>query len=123
MIKKILRDSLFILLFISCGHDFNSNDLDKLRFGDKSVEGSALFKASFEIMNNRCVSCHTNRHANYASLKTESDWIRESLVIPRNPIDSQIMQRLINNGGDMPQGGSALSAQEIQTLTDWINSL
>jgi hypothetical protein len=111
-----------IFFTVSCGQDLNSNSFDEFKFTGE-VSGTIEFVNAYKVIEKRCISCHTGAHSQWSQYKESEEWERESLVISRNVTDSLIVSRLINNGGDMPQGGSSLPAEDIETLTKWINSL
>jgi mono/diheme cytochrome c family protein len=74
------------------------------------------------IFQANCTGCHgSNRQAagldfsSYASLMNGAP-----VIVPNDPNNSQLLQAVIQ--GFMPRGGNPLSAQDIQTITDWINA-
>jgi hypothetical protein len=114
---------VFLLIsYIGC-QDYNSNTFDKAKFAETQLGGGPNFKASYAILQNRCMNCH--RHSQWAGYTKPEDWVtNENLVIESgNPLDSQLINRLINNGGDMPVGGKALPTTEHQTLLDWVKNI
>lgn len=107
-----------LLIFISC-QTYNANTFDEDKYGPSDLTGGANFKASYKILQTRCVSCHSY-HQEWAGYTDTQDWVNNNLAIDGNPDGSPVIFRLINHGGDMPQGGQALPASEYQTLVDWV---
>lgn len=120
----ILLSSLFIL--IGC-QDFNSNSSDQARFSGfaNTDKGRAM-----AVLNDKCVSCHTSTIHNswtdsdhVSESNNNAPWIREGLItVSGQPfLNSKLINRLINYGSDMPQGGSELSGEDLRLLCVWIN--
>ncbi len=108
-----------LLFYIGC-QDYNSNSFDKDRYGETELNGSANFKASYKILQNKCMNCH--RHAQWAGYTDAQDWVTNENLITPGAGDSQVITRIINAGttqSDMPQGGSALPSSEFDTLKAW----
>jgi uncharacterized membrane protein len=114
-----------LIFYIGC-QDYNSNTFDRTRYGEIEISGSARFEAAYGILQNRCMNCH--RHSQWSGFTDEQDWVNnENLVVKTgNASDSQLIYRIINNGGassDMPQGGQALPASEYDQLVDWVENI
>lgn len=113
--------ALTLLTFISC-QTYNANTFDGDKYAVTDLVGGQNFRASYKILQNRCMNCHT--HGEWAAYKNTQDWVsRQSLVISGDPDQSSLIFRIINHGGavsDMPQGGQALPDAEFQTLVDWV---
>lgn len=108
-----------LLFYIGC-QDYNSNTFDKERYGEIELTGSANFKASYAILQTRCMTCH--QHAQWSGYTDEQDWVTNENLITPGAGTSQVITRIINAGvvgSDMPQGGSALPTAEFDTLTAW----
>lgn len=125
--KILLAAALGGLLIPACGQDYNSNSGDDVYqesgpIGDGSPGGEA-FAAAFGVIKAQCLSCHTNYHADWAKLTSEADWKSSGNVTPQNSASSSIITILINNGGNMPKDGKALSAQDYAKLTSWIDGM
>ncbi len=112
-----------LLFYIGC-QDYNANSFDKKKYGNIDLTGSANFKASYAIMQSKCMNCH--RHSQWSGYTNSADWLtNENLITPGvtpDSGDSQVIYRIINHGGassDMPQGGSALPSSEFETLKNW----
>lgn len=112
---------LLLLFFTLSCQDYNSNTFDRDRYGDLELVGSANFKASYSILQTRCMNCH--EHAQWSEFTNESDWLRPDLVIASDVNNSPLINRIINFGGsnsNMPEGGSALPPAEYTTLETWV---
>jgi hypothetical protein len=114
-----------LFTYIGC-QDYNSNSFDKDRYGAIELTGSAGFKASYPILQNKCMNCH--RHSQWSGYTDERDWVNnENLINPTGAAgDSQLIYRIINHGGansNMPVGGQALPPAEYETLTNWVSGV
>ncbi len=133
MIKIKLRHWLFFLVSLlavviiwGCGQDFNSNSGDeylgggKKPAGDCSSEADARRCAAVAVLQARCFSCHA-----WSGYKTDADWVNADTirVKPGLPMESELIKQLINEGGTMPQGGSALPENEYQAIYQWIEQM
>lgn len=97
--------------------------------GDGSTSGpSEEFLAAKTVIDNNCLSCHSS--SNYGDFRnlTEAQYISKGLVVAKNPGASKIYYRL--NGAlagsgprDMPEGGAALSTEDVAKIETWINSI
>ncbi len=116
-----MKTLLFILTLISCGQDYNSNSSDKTNAStiqDSTNEADKRRLAATSILEQNCFSCHS-----WSGYKTDKLWVDAGFIIAGNAADSELIKRLINSGGDMPQGGSALTNNDATTLTEWINGV
>ena len=124
-----LISTIALLILISCGQDFNSNSFDKEIYGagaqdiDTTTPDGQRFLKAFKIIEDKCLSCHLNTHNYYATLTSSQDWITFNLIEKGNFANSRIIEELKNYDGDMPQGGSELSQQDIDYLRDWIENI
>ncbi len=113
---------------MGCGQDYNSNSGDDVYQesgpgpGGGSPEEQA-FAAAFAVIKAQCIGCHSNYHASWNKMTTEADWKSSSYVVPGNSTGSNIISILINNGGNMPKDGKALSAEDYAKLTSWIDGM
>lgn len=88
---------------------------------------SPQFLAAKAIFDAKCTSCH-QVGGNSPNLKnlTESKAVANGWVVKGNPQSSSLYYWLQGSSGSgpktMPKGGS-MSAQEVQTIADWINSI
>lgn len=115
-----------LFLLVSCGQGFNSNSFDEQKYRstlDTSTPAGQRFADAYAVIQNNCINCHSGRHDNYSFYKTSDDWINNGLINAGDFENSFIIRRLKNFGGDMPQGGSNLSDDEIESLQDWIDNL
>ena len=120
MVTKLIYQVLFIFLLTSC-QDFNSNSFDETKFSPFTGH------PALEVLRNRCISCHRGTHDWWSSLVNNSDWSNtivdgNQYVIPGDFAGSYIIFRLKNFGSDMPDGGPALTEQELNLLRDWIEN-
>ena len=116
--------SFFIIFLLSSCQNYNSNSSDRSVYGPVILnEADPNFAQAYNIIQNRCISCHSsNVHNVWATYTNNAAWI-DSGMISNLPENSYFMQRIINSGGsgaNMPQGGSALPNQEYETLKKWI---
>lgn len=79
------------------------------------------------IFDNKCITCHRagGDYPNLTNLK-ESTAVANNWVYPGNPEGSKLYNALQGSTGNglktMPKSGS-ISAAEVQTIADWINSI
>lgn len=115
-----------VFLLFSCGQDYNSNSFDEQKYNTKietdSPEGLRFYNA-YNVINSKCISCHTSYHNGYANYTTSEKWIESGLVTANDFENSFLILKLKNYGGSMPQGGSELSSEQITYLKDWIEGL
>ena len=122
---------LILTILSSClgvGQGTNSNSFDEQIFSpvdiDTSTPAGIRFSRAFNVISNKCVNCHTSTiHNTWAGFTTDQAWLDSIFVNQSDSQNSLLIRRLINNGSDMPQGGSALSDQEINDLESWIDGL
>lgn len=85
---------------------------------------TTLFGQSQIVINNSCVSCHKE----VSGLK-EADFVKLGWVVPGNANESKLYYKLMGTEvageptPDMPLKGNPLSADDIQTLRQWINQM
>jgi uncharacterized membrane protein len=120
--KRILA-----LLFLTACQDYNSNSSDRFRYGSLELENNPEFRASYAILQNRCINCHTSSvHSGWSTLTTSQKWIDSGRVINGDAQNSILIERIINSGhtnSDMPLGSGALANDEYDTLVEWIDNL
>lgn len=113
---------LAVALVISCGQSYNSHSSDDLLVASKPAAGecdgeaAARRCAALTVLQSKCYSCH----GDWAAYKTDDDWKNSGKVSANNTAGSVVYSRTINAGGDMPLGGTALSAGDFQALQQWI---
>ncbi len=120
----MIRMAALVLAFWlpGCGQDYNSNsgDAQKIQHeSDDTITGSSTTVAALKVLRKLCFSCHTS----WSAYKTDQDWIEQGYVELGNAKGSTLVQMLINDGGNMPQGGSALSDSDYNAILDWINGM
>lgn len=116
---KIAFGALFSL-FIGCMQTYNSNTGDVI-YAQNTCDGGALNQVC-AVLNDRCISCHTGYHNNWASFTTNEKWQQSGLITIGNPNSSTLYQRIRNVGGDMPPTGTGISETELTTLRTWIET-
>lgn len=126
----ILKLMISVVLCISC-ETSNSNSSDELFYGGVAIQDSSLVKP-YVILKNNCMSCHTSSiHSKWLNYVSNNDWVNNGEVVAGEPENSKLLHRMINtpaseaNGEvrNMPQGGSAISDEDYQTLRSWIENL
>lgn len=114
-------------LLSACGQDYNSNTGDK-RYGNSVIpaagacdgDSGARYCAAQAVITKRCFGCH----ADWEKFDTEAKWRDDSgRVEAGNTSHSSLYKRLLNSGGDMPQGGPALPSGEYAVISDWITKM
>ncbi len=118
--------SLFLgLLLLGC-QDYNSNSNDKERYSEVNLTGSTNFTPAYYVLQQRCTSCHSGFHNDWAAYTNEQDWINKSLVVKGDPDGSKAIFRIINHGStdsNMPLGLGPLPNDEYQDLVDWVTNI
>lgn len=80
------------------------------------------------IYDGKCIGCHKagGDSPNLVGL-TQEKAVTNGWVVPGNPTGSKLYYRLKGSSGagtkNMPAGGGSISASEVQTIADWINSI
>lgn len=120
--------SLFMLMFMSC-EDYNSNSADKIKYSNEPQQeetGDPNFAPAFAVIQNRCISCHSGFHNNWATYTDNEKWLNSGLIIRGDPDNSRLIKLTINSGqagANMPQGGGAIPDAEFQLLRKWISEI
>jgi hypothetical protein len=119
MKRKFLLHSLLLILFVSCGQDYNSNYNDRGTYADIGIPTGTPFYNSYLILQSKCFSCHS-----YSGYTTDQQWIDAGLVT-RGSFDTSTLKSVLKNyGGLMPKDPiSALTDAEVEVLRGWINGL
>ena len=112
---------LISFLFSSSCQDYNSNSFDQNKYQSTNLN------EPLGIIRAKCISCHKGTHDWWANLTANSDWSNTQVngsfyVVPGDFAGSYIISRLKNFGSDMPDGGSALTEEELAVLRDWIEN-
>ncbi len=112
---------LLSLVLFSCGRIENSSSQDKALYQPRT-SGSELHERAIEIISAKCATCH----ASWTAL-SDTDFVATGLLIPQNPTGSKIYYRNLLGPGpnnNMPSGGGpAVTVDELQKISDWINSV
>jgi uncharacterized membrane protein len=111
---------IFIFLFITGCQDYNSNSSDRSKYGPIVLdENDPNFAPAYNVIQNRCVSCHSSPiHNPWSTYTNNEKWL--------DPDNSYFVQRIINYGGssaNMPQGGSSLPQAEYDAIRTWIENI
>lgn len=119
----------FGIVVFACGQDYNSNSGDHvyqestLPDVDNGDPAAKAFAEAFSVLKAQCIDCHTSYHASWSKYTTEAAWKNSGYVTPGNSAGSTVIAILINNGGNMPKDGKALSAADLEKLTSWIDGM
>lgn len=124
--KKTLPLFFFFFFLAGCGQSFNSHSTDRFK-GSGNIDistpsGLRLFKA-YEVIQNRCINCHTGYHNSWNQYNSDQDWLDQGLVIKGDFRGSQIISRLQNEGSDMPLFAAQIPEADYQLLKDWIENM
>ncbi len=118
---------LIILLFtFSCKPIRNSSE--EYGRGPSTVPGeeSPEFLAAKELIDSKCVSCHTSYHNSWKN-SSEKSLIDSRYIVAGKPVESKLYQSLfnggINTGSLMPKEDSEFSEEEKKVILDWIVSI
>lgn len=114
--------TLALLAPLGCGKVYNSSTYDATTYG--SATGSAQFLAAQAIIKENCASCHTRpSHQAWAGL-SEADYISQGLVKAGSLTGSMLYTKILGNStgiaGNMPDGGTPLTADQLTTIETWI---
>lgn len=121
-------NSFFIVLLMalsSCGQTFNSNTSDTglIPFAACGAGNSDEYCAAEVIIRDKCINCHSGYHDQWASYKTDADWLGSGRVVAGSTAGSTLITRLKNQGGNMPADAPQISDADYQTLITWVQSL
>jgi mono/diheme cytochrome c family protein len=125
--KTKLRYFWVLIFLIGCGTDNNSNsfDAEKVQVADIDTStdaGKRLF-ASYGILKDNCMNCHSGYHSDMLAFNTDNRWIIDGRVVPGSSVTSDLINQMKNDGGDMPIGSSQISADDFDTISNWIDNL
>lgn len=119
---KLFNIFLCAFLLAGCGL---SNPTPVVAKAVSKGDSAVNFSAAQAVLISRCANCH--EHAAWARYDS-SDYVSTGEVVLQSPNSSRLLQRIAGNKtgsnlpADMPQGGPALSASELETIITWINS-
>lgn len=121
MMRQLNLVIILGLFLFSCGRIMNSSSADKSTYSP-AADGTPQHKAALEIISNKCAECHGEWLT-----KTDAQFVSDGLIVPQNPTSSLIYYRNQLGPGpnnNMPTGGRpAVTTSELQTISDWINSV
>jgi hypothetical protein len=115
-----------LLFFIGCGQTFNSNteDFNLLASSFCTDQSNTALCTANEIIQTKCTTCHTsNIHAFWSGLDTNAEWVASGRVVAGNPDASNLVTKLKNYGGNMPDQAPELSDADAQAIRDWISGI
>jgi mono/diheme cytochrome c family protein len=132
-----LRLSVFFVFGISaaCGGSPSSPTSTSLPVA--AEDAAVLSSIQTQIFTPKCAGCHGNAvqqaglnlasGSSFSSLvNVKSSQTSITLVVPGNPNDSYLIQKLEGRSGisgdRMPQGGPFLTDAEVESITDWITA-
>ncbi len=123
-VTQLFKISLLLTL-TSCMQTYNSNSGDDLLYGKKGViDTSTDFGKSLEIIQSKCINCHTGRHSTWSNYKTELDYVDNGLIIRGSSSASTLIGILTQSGGTMPKAPiEPLTTEEYNTLVNWIDNI
>ncbi len=108
----------------SCGQDYNSNSGDDGLAGAAPISADACataeqarFCAARQLIQTHCFGCH----ATWKKYMSTDEWASAGLIVKSSSESSNLVRRMINAGGNMPLGGSALSVSDYDVIKQWIN--
>lgn len=114
---------LLVLTLTSCGQSTNSNTSDFLLSGNGIDPSNTKLLNAYEVINDKCISCHTGYHDSWSALNTDQLWIEDGSIAAGAALSSSLVIRLKNRGGDMPLLSPMLTEDEYQNVIEWIDSL
>ncbi len=114
--------ALAMLTPLGCGKVYNSSTYDATTYG--SADGSPQFLAAQVVIKENCASCHTRpSHQAWAGM-SEKDYISQGLIKAGNLTGSTLYTKILGNRtstpGNMPDGGTPLTADQLTTIENWI---
>ncbi|HUP56135.1 MAG TPA: hypothetical protein VM598_01695 [Bdellovibrionota bacterium] len=120
-----MRLSVLLLLaasFLSGCQVYNSGARNRLAYGGQ-VDLTTDFGRAFTVIRERCLNCH----AHFGGWTTDADWVNNGYVVPGEPAESQVYNRLAGAHlgiapEDMPLD-SALTSDELAAIREWIDDL
>ncbi|MEM7765675.1 MAG: hypothetical protein AAF290_16540 [Pseudomonadota bacterium] len=145
-LESRLRDGILTLATDGFERGPDADVTEACNFCDNSCEADgspstnpiqiALEAEVQTIVNERCVSCHTDRHDSWAGNAWRDAWIDNNLIVPGNAAASQVVQRVSPGSmsrmppayamGTAPDGtplNSALTSAQIDSISEWIATL
>lgn len=117
------------LFILSSCEDYNSNSADKLKYSNEPQQeqtGDPNFAPAFSVIQNRCISCHSGFHNNWAAYTSNERWLNSGLIQRGDPQNSSLIKVMFNSGqagANMPLGSGAIPDAEYQLLLKWITEI
>ena len=116
---------MYLLAPVACGKVYNSSSYDASIYG--SVTGTAEFLAAKDVINSHCATCHTHiSHQAWAGM-SEQEFIQKGLVQGGSLTGSMLYTKILGNktstAGNMPDGGTPLTSDELSKIETWILSI
>ncbi len=120
-----MKTLLIILTFMltGCGQSWNSNSKDYLLSGNGIDPSNTNLLEAFNVINEKCISCHSGYHNSWSAYNTDQLWIDSGNITAGDALSSPLVTRLKNRGGDMPLLSSMLTESEYDSLVKWIDAL
>jgi len=122
LIFSVGTSLIFILALGACGKVYNSSTYDASAYG--AATGSANFLAAQAIIKANCAICHVQPSHQAWGGMSEADFISQGLVKPGDLAGSLLYTKIQGNrsgvAGDMPQGGTPLTSDQITVIETWI---
>ena len=118
--------ALALLTPLACGKIYNSSTYDASTYG-AGATGTAQFIAAQAIIRENCASCHTRpSHQAWAGM-SEADFVSQGLIVGRSLTGSMLYTKILGNRagtpGNMPDGGTPLTSDQLTVLETWILSV
>jgi hypothetical protein len=119
---------LLILFILQACQDLNSNSSDNTKYGPLVLNagGDTNFVSAFQIINNRCISCHSGYHNNWSGQNSDNQWLNSGYINRGDPNNSLLIKRIINSGevgANMPQDADSIPESEFAALKNWITHI
>lgn len=127
--KKILTAGLMLFTLsvpLACGKVYNSSSYDASTYG-RTTGGTDQFVAAKAIITESCANCHTRTsHQAWAGM-SEEDFVSQNLItggsLENSVLYTKIQGNRTSTPGNMPEGGSLLTSEQLDTLEAWIMSV
>lgn len=119
--------TLALLTPLACGKVYNSSSYDASTYGDGAVSGTPQFVAAAKIIRENCATCHTRPSHQAWGGMSESDFVAQGLVkggdLSGSTLYTKIQGNTTGTPGNMPDGGTPLTSDQISTIETWILSI
>ena len=115
------------LILVSCYQEINSNSFDDSYSStngiDTSTPNGKRLSTAYNVLKDKCMSCHTGYHNKWIDFTTDTKWIDSGLIQPNNAFSSDIITRLKNMGGNMPKDNPQIPEKDFDDLVLWIDDI